>query len=123
MIIGKEYRFEAAHRLPETCEDHPCREMHGHSYKVLILIDGPLQPNGMVMDYHEINKIVKPLIEQLDHSVLNEIVENPTAENLAIYLFDKLFEFLPMAAVEVRETETSLARFSAIDHQMRSMQN
>ena len=78
MRIAKEFRWEMGHRLPEHFDK--CRNIHGHSYKMLIELEGELQSNGMVMDYYDLKKIIKPLIENLDHAFLvykedKEIIE------------------------------------------------
>ncbi|MFZ0454944.1 MAG: 6-carboxytetrahydropterin synthase [Ignavibacteriaceae bacterium] len=78
MRIAKEFRWEMGHRLPEHFDK--CRNIHGHSYKMLIELEGAVQINGMVMDYYDLKKIVRPLIENLDHAFLvykedKEIIE------------------------------------------------
>lgn len=78
MKIAKEFKWEMGHRLPEHFDK--CRNIHGHSYKMLIELEGDLMDNGMVMDYYDLKKIIKPLIENLDHAFLvykedKEIIE------------------------------------------------
>ena len=68
MRIAKEFRWEMGHRLPEHFDK--CRNIHGHSYKMLVELEGDLQYNGMVMDYYDLKKIINPLIENLDHAFL-----------------------------------------------------
>ena len=110
MILFKEFTFEAAHKLPLVPKEHKCSNLHGHSFKVRIYVDGPINEMGWVMDFSELKKICAPCIEQLDHSYLNEItgLENPTSENIAIWLWSKLKEDLPqLSAVEIMETCSS----------------
>jgi 6-pyruvoyltetrahydropterin/6-carboxytetrahydropterin synthase len=105
--IFKEFTFEAAHQLPLVPKDHKCFNLHGHSFKVKITVDGPINEMGWVMDFSELKKICSPYIEQLDHSYLNEIegLENPTSENIAIWLWQRLRDQLPeLNSIQVMET-------------------
>lgn len=111
--IAKMFRFEAAHRLPRVPAGHPCARLHGHSYRVRLLLaaDG-LDERGMVWDFNDLGPFADYLREQFDHRTLNEIVSNPTAENLARWLLDVARDLLPGApivAVRVQETETCWA--------------
>lgn len=85
--IGKRYEFSAAHHLPMTMDSHPCHRMHGHNYIVEIEVRGDVEPqSGWIIDFHHIDQNIKPLIEKLDHQVLNDFIENPTAENIAMWI-------------------------------------
>ena len=112
MLLKIIRKFSSAHRLPQY--DGPCYQLHGHTWKVVFLIEGPVQPNGMVYDF----KILKKLLdEQLpDHQYLNDLVENPTAENLATYLFAKVNTALQplglkLKSLELWENENAAAVF------------
>lgn len=108
--IFKEFRFEAAHHLPRTPPGHKCGRLHGHSYRVEVHVRGTVDPDsGWVMDFSEISAAFQPLHKQLDHYYLNEIegLENPTSENLAEWIWDRLVSSLPLSSVVVRETCTS----------------
>jgi 6-pyruvoyltetrahydropterin/6-carboxytetrahydropterin synthase len=111
MKIFKDFRFEAAHYLPNVPEDHQCRRMHGHSYRLRVVINGRLgKESGWVMDFAELKSIVGPLIDSLDHRCLNDIpgLENPTAEQLAIWIWDKTKPQLSaLAEIQLNETESS----------------
>lgn len=112
MELFKEFKFEAAHRLPGVTPDHKCARLHGHSYRLVVHVSGDVDPKtGMVIDFADISAVVKPLVEQhLDHYYLNDVdgLENPTSENLARWVWQRLAGALPqLAAVEVRETCTS----------------
>jgi len=103
-------RFEAAHLLPRVPEGHKCRRLHGHSYRVEIEVEGEVDPeSGWLCDYAEIKQACAPLLEALDHRYLNEVegLENPTSENLARWIWDRLRDRLPLSAVCVAETCTS----------------
>ena len=112
MELRKTFQFEAAHLLPHLPKSHKCRRLHGHSFKVDIVVEGEVYPKlGWVMDDAEISKAFKPLWEKLDHFYLNEIagLENPTSENIAIWIWNKLKPKLPLLT-EVVVAETCTAR-------------
>jgi 6-pyruvoyltetrahydropterin/6-carboxytetrahydropterin synthase len=107
--ICKDFRFEAAHFLPNVPKNHQCHQIHGHSFKITIRLNGPLdEKQGWVMDFFEINQIVSPVINQLDHKLLNNIpgLENPTSEIIALWIFRQLEKNLPLlSSVTLRSTE------------------
>lgn len=113
--ISKRYEFEAAHRLPNVDPSHKCYNLHGHNFRVSVFLRGDLTEQGWVMDFFDLDKIVTPLIQLLDHSYLNEIegLENPTSENLAIWFWKKLKPVCPcLSEVAVSENEYSAAAYS-----------
>jgi 6-pyruvoyltetrahydropterin/6-carboxytetrahydropterin synthase len=111
MKIYKEFDFEAAHRLPNVPEGHKCARLHGHSFHVKIYAEGEVDSgSGWVMDFADISAAFKPIWAQLDHHYLNEVegLDNPTSENIAIWIWQHLKPALPLLSeVEVRETCTS----------------
>ena len=111
MDIYKEFTFEAAHRLPHVPAGHKCSRLHGHSFVVRICVSGPMgEHSGWVMDFGDIKEAFHPLWKQLDHYYLNDIpgLENPTSENLAVWIWQRLKPGLPeLSKVEIRETCTS----------------
>ncbi len=111
MQIFKEFTIEAAHRLPQVPAGHKCARLHGHSFRVEVHVSGPVGPeSGWVMDFAGIKAAFQPLFEQLDHGYLNEIegLDNPTSENLARWIWQRLAPHLPgLCQVVVRETCTS----------------
>lgn len=109
MEIFKEFTFEAAHRLPQVPSGHKCGRLHGHSYKATIHIKGDVDPDfGWAIDFAEIKVALNPVVDALDHRYLNEVagLDNPTAENVARWIWERLTGALPLAAVAVRETGT-----------------
>jgi 6-pyruvoyltetrahydropterin/6-carboxytetrahydropterin synthase len=111
MQVFKEFGFEAAHRLPNVAPDHKCARLHGHSFRVRIHVDGPVgDRSGWVLDFADITAACRPLRDRLDHHYLNEIegLENPTSENLAVWIWERLAPSLPgLSGVVVQETCTS----------------
>ncbi len=107
----KTFRFEAAHTLPHAPPDHKCRNLHGHSYRVDIHAIGDVDPEaGWMMDFGKIKQVVAPILDELDHQLLNEIggLENPTSELLCKYLWDRIAPSLPeLSAITVWESDTS----------------
>ena len=101
MLIKLIRSFSAAHRLPHY--DGPCHDLHGHTWKAVFIIEGPVQQDGMVCDF----KVIKKLLDdQLpDHRFLNDEVENPTAENLAQNLFKKAGEKLAKKGLKLKTLE------------------
>ena len=113
MQIRKQFKFEAAHVLPH----HPgkCSRLHGHSYRFEVVVEGTLQTDGpaqgMVIDFDEISTIVKPaVVERLDHASLNDLIPNPTAENIALWIWNELVPLVPgLQEIVVWETRTACA--------------
>ncbi len=108
MDIFKQFRFEAAHRLPKVPPGHKCARLHGHSFKIDLTVEGETDPEtGWFIDYAVIDDAWQPLFEILDHNYLNEIegLENPTSELLAGWLWRRLKPALPsLTAITVHET-------------------
>lgn len=123
--IYKEFRFEAAHRLPH--HDGKCRRLHGHSFVGRVYVRGDRliesgAKQGMIIDYSDLKKYLKPLLnDYLDHHYLNDTtgLENPTSEELARWIYHQLEAAgLPgLSAVEIRETCTSGCLYSVNSHQ------
>lgn len=110
--ISKEFAFSASHILEGLPECHPCARLHGHNYVVRVhLKANKLNETGFVKDYRELDTIKKYIDEQLDHRHLNDILPfNPTAENIARYLYDIFIQDIPeIYAVEVSETPKTSA--------------
>ena len=110
--LRKTFQFEAAHLLPHLPKSHKCRRLHGHSFKVEVAVAGKCNPRlGWLMDYAAISDAFKPVLDKLDHYYLNEIpgLENPTSENLAVWIWDRLKSRLPLLS-EIVVAETCLSR-------------
>jgi len=111
MEIFKVFQIEAAHRLPNVPADHKCARLHGHSFKIEVHVSGEVDPAaGWVQDFAELSAAFAPLYARLDHHYLNDIdgLENPTSENLAIWIWKELAPSLRgLSKIVVRETCTS----------------
>lgn len=105
MKVRRAFEFEAAHRLPS----HPgkCRDLHGHSYRLVVTVERDVDAeSGLAMDFSELKAIVRrEVISALDHKDLNDLIRNPTAEALAVWIWRKLQGPLPgLVEVELFET-------------------
>ena len=111
MILYKQFSFDAAHFLPYVEDGHKCKSMHGHTYYLIIFIEGKIQEKeGWILDYSDLKKAVKPVIEQVDHALLNNIpgLENPTTELFSVWLWNKIKPCLPsLIKIELKETPTT----------------
>lgn len=106
--IYKDFTFEAAHYLPHVPKGHKCGRLHGHSYKVRLHFIGDANTyEGWFIDFGDIKKAFKPILDQLDHHYLNEVIPNPTAENLAKWIYHTFKNNVDyLQSVELMETCT-----------------
>lgn len=111
MIIYKQFTFDSAHFLSRVPDGHKCRAIHGHTYHLIVYARGDVkEQEGWVFDFGDMKDVVKPIVDMLDHAMLNDIegLENPTAELLAIWLWNKIKPGLPaLTKIELKETPTS----------------
>lgn len=111
MQIFKQFTFDSAHFLPNVPDGHKCKEIHGHTYRVIFYFEGELNPElGWVMDFGDLKHVLEPTIKRIDHKLMNNIpgLENPTCERIAIWLWEQVKPSLPMLCkVELHETPTS----------------
>ncbi|MBU1699208.1 MAG: 6-carboxytetrahydropterin synthase QueD [Candidatus Eisenbacteria bacterium] len=109
--LVRTFTFQAAHYLPKVSEDHKCRHMHGHAYRVEVSLRGPVNPEtGWLVDFGEIAIVLDPIRKELDHTILNEIpgLENPTAEILSAWIWQRVTAGIPyLHRVSVFESENS----------------
>lgn len=111
--LSQTCRFEAAHHLPMLPEGHRCRNIHGHNYKVVAVVAGFVDARGVLMDFCDIEAELQAACNQLDHRLLNDIVDNPTAENLSEWLWEQLSTNLPqLIEVQVHENENSACYYT-----------
>jgi 6-pyruvoyltetrahydropterin/6-carboxytetrahydropterin synthase len=111
VILIKEFEFDAAHNLVNY--HGKCERLHGHTYKLVVKLKGHRDKEDMLFDFVELKKLVNSeIIDQFDHHYINEILPQPTAENIAEYAYNKLAplvkrENVYLYQVEVWETKTS----------------
>lgn len=130
--IGKEFVWEMSHRLP--FHDGPCKNIHGHTYKMLLELEGEVNENRMLIDFYDIEKIVRPLLDKIDHAflvdskddlMLNFLKENQfkyyeidnfsTAEDMSTFFLEifkpdfKKFSNLKTMKIRIYETSDAWA--------------
>jgi len=134
MKIAKEFRWEMGHRLPEHFGK--CKNIHGHSYRMIVEIEGDVDSDGMVMDYYDLKIVVDPIVEKLDHAFLvykedKEIIEflqrmnskkvtvgfQSTVENICKYFLKEINETefpsnVKKITIRIYETEDDYAEDS-----------
>jgi 6-pyruvoyltetrahydropterin/6-carboxytetrahydropterin synthase len=119
LVIFQVFEVNAAHYLPCLPETHPCRRLHGHTFRIEVHIEAPLDPaKAWVRDFAEVREAFAPLHEALDHGLLNDVegLENPTSENLARWIWTRLKDSLPeLSRVVVQETANAGAIYEGID--------
>jgi 6-pyruvoyltetrahydropterin/6-carboxytetrahydropterin synthase len=103
--VTRSFRFEAAHQLP--WHEGKCRNLHGHSYRLEVSVEGPLNEHGIVLDFADLKAVVKrEVIDRYDHTYLNDLMDNPTAEIIAQSIWKSLEAAgLEVVAVRLWETE------------------
>lgn len=105
MIVCKMFTFDAAHYLPNY--DGKCRNLHGHTWKLEVAVSNKEliregSETGMVVDFAKVKGLVKArIIDRLDHTLLNDTVENPTCENLLLWIWDSLQFYLAKCCGEL----------------------
>ena len=108
MEIYKDFSFDADHQLPHVPDGHKCGRLHGHTFQLRIVVSGLVdEDSGWIMDFADIKARFRPIYDRLDHHFLNEIegLENPTSENLAIWVWEKMANApIELSKVEIRET-------------------
>ncbi len=109
--LVKDFRFEAAHYLPNVPEQHKCRRMHGHSFRGEVAVRGAIDPRiGWLIDFADLKRAIDPIVARLDHYLLNEIegLENPTSEQIAVWMWTRLAPAVPqLYRVTIEETCTT----------------
>jgi 6-pyruvoyltetrahydropterin/6-carboxytetrahydropterin synthase len=113
--ISKEFTFDAAHQLKGLPDGHKCGNLHGHTYTVrLTLGTTELDEHGFVRDYGDLGVVKTWIDERFDHRHLNDTIYQPTAENLAKYVFEQWQGTFPeLLAVGVSETPKTWAFYSS----------
>ncbi len=111
MILIKEFEFDAAHNLIHY--HGKCERLHGHTYKLVVKLEGEPDKEGMIYDFVELKKLAKErVVDKFDHAYINDFLPQPTAENIAIFIWNELKDVLKkdnsnLYEIEVWETKTS----------------
>ncbi len=102
MIVGVSETFDSAHYLP----NHPkCGNVHGHTYKVEVEVEGELK-DGMVVDFEDLKTILREIVSKFDHRLINDFMENPTCENICLAIFSEIKDRLKdLKVIRVRVYE------------------
>ena len=102
MLLSKVFYFDAAHLLP----DYPgkCAQLHGHTYRLEVTIEGELDEKGIVLDFALLGKTIKhEVLLSLDHTNLNELLPYPTCEQIALFIWQKLSPQLNLFSLKLWE--------------------
>ena len=119
MLLRKEFTFDAAHNLVRY--HGKCEALHGHTYRIAVVLEGIPDEEGMIMDFTDLSDIVKErVVSRLDHSYINDIIEQPTSENIAHWIWDRIEtdvrrQNCELSSVEVWETGASCVTLRAED--------
>jgi 6-pyruvoyltetrahydropterin/6-carboxytetrahydropterin synthase len=107
MWISREWKIQAGHNLPHVPEGHKCRRPHGHTWTVRVWVSGPLDPElGWIVDYADLDEAWDERVHQvLDHRVLNAVIDNPTTEHLAMWIYTRMANALIAKGVKVECVE------------------
>ena len=104
MIVAREFDFEASHQLP----NHPgkCRNLHGHGYRLRVSCDAPVDPRtGIAIDFGDLKQAVaERVLAALDHTHLNDLMPLPSAENICVWIWERLRGRLPVAELVLWES-------------------
>jgi 6-pyruvoyltetrahydropterin/6-carboxytetrahydropterin synthase len=120
MRITKTFHFDSAHSLPNY--SGLCANLHGHRWTLRVSVDGPIQPSsGMVIDFSNLTRLITPLIELFDHSLLNSLIFNPTAENILLYIADYITPKIPnWSVLELDESPGSICQLTRAEWETKS---
>jgi 6-pyruvoyltetrahydropterin/6-carboxytetrahydropterin synthase len=106
VTVTRVFTFDSAHVLP--WHTGKCSRLHGHTYRLEVSVRGALDERGIVMDFADISEVVdKVIVQHLDHTLLNDLIDNPTVERVALHILDALVDELPVSAVRLWETPNS----------------
>ncbi|MDP9441216.1 MAG: 6-carboxytetrahydropterin synthase QueD [Actinomycetota bacterium] len=102
--VTRTFSFEAAHQLP--WHEGKCRRLHGHTYRLEVTVEGPVGDHGIVVDFADLKEVVeREVVHRYDHQFLNDFLDNPTAELLAVEIW-KAVEAAELGVSRIRLWET-----------------
>ena len=89
MLVTREFTFDSAHFLTDYYGK--CERMHGHTYVLQVTLAGAVQSNGLVLDFVVLKRIVnKHVLDKIDHQLLNDVIKNPSAERVVVWIWEQL---------------------------------
>lgn len=104
MQLNCTFQFAASHFL--TKYHGKCENLHGHNYQLVVTIEGEVQEDGMVIDFKIIkDKVKEKVIDKLDHTHLNDLLDNPSAELISVWIWEQLKDDLPLKRITLNETD------------------
>lgn len=115
MRLSCEFHYDSAHFLPKVPLGHKCGNLHGHTYVLTVVFEGPVREDGFVSDFADIKAVVSPVIRELDHKLLNDIdgLENPTVEIQLEWIWQRIN--LPgLAELTLREGLHNSATYTGV---------
>lgn len=116
--IAKHFEFEAGHQLPDEECYGKCSMLHGHTYKLTVEIEGKINEKGWVINFKDLKKIVnEKVIDKLDHTFLNELIDLPTAENILVWILGMIEVPITLLGCKIKsltlyETSNSYAKIN-----------
>lgn len=114
MRVCRRFSFDAAHYLPEY--EGKCKNLHGHQWVLEVEVVGPVDVNGMVYDFSDLKTLVTDkVINHLDHTLLNDLIKVPTAENIIVWVWRQLDGFGPLSRLRLYETPDSFVELWECD--------
>jgi 6-pyruvoyltetrahydropterin/6-carboxytetrahydropterin synthase len=111
MLVTKKFIFNSAHELRNY--KGKCKNLHGHTYVLYVAIDGKIdKKSGMVVDFSKIKKVVEnKVISVLDHNYINNVIKQPTAENMSVWIWNQIEKYLKVYKIELWETPDSFVTY------------
>lgn len=102
MLVTREFTFDSAHFL--TNYYGKCERVHGHTYRLQVTLEGKVQENGLVIDFVLVKRIVKrQILDKLDHQLINDVIENPSAERMVMWMWDQIKDLQNLLKVELSD--------------------
>ena len=89
MFLCRDFKFDAAHNLVNY--HGKCEKLHGHTYRLSVILEGLPDGEGMVYEFADLKTIVNErVLSKLDHSYINDLLPQPTAEYISVWIFREL---------------------------------
>ena len=110
MLVTKIFSFDGAHKLLNY--NGKCEKLHGHTWTVHVTVEADVDETGIAFDFGRLKEIVgEKVLSTLDHSYINDLLSEPSAENIAIWIWGRLEDNIPLHEVQVYESPTSYVTY------------